>query len=106
MTLSSPGDHDAGCPCAACVAERHAELLARIGAIDDGVPRVLTVTQAAEWLQVSAATVQREIRLGRLPALKVGRGYRLSARAVSDLLASPQAPSEPPPPTSASRTAG
>lgn len=49
-------------------------------------PTVLTVEQAAEHLQVDKSTVYRAINAGTLPALKVGREFRLSSRAIHDAL--------------------
>jgi excisionase family DNA binding protein len=39
--------------------------------------RLLTLAEAAELLHVSTRTVQRMIRAGNLPALKVGGQWRL-----------------------------
>jgi excisionase family DNA binding protein len=39
--------------------------------------RLLTLTEAAQVLQVSTKTLQRMIRSGDLPALKVGGQWRL-----------------------------
>lgn len=38
---------------------------------------MLTPEQVAEWLQIHAGTVYRWIREGKLPALQVGRVYRI-----------------------------
>lgn len=38
--------------------------------------------QVAEWLGVPEYTVTREAREGRLPARKVGRGWRFSRTAI------------------------
>ena len=37
---------------------------------------VLTVEQAAEYLQVTAETVRRGARAGRIPAARIGRRWR------------------------------
>jgi len=39
--------------------------------------RLLTLNEAAELLQVSKRTLQRMIKLGQLPAFKVGGQWRL-----------------------------
>ncbi len=41
---------------------------------------VLTVKQAAEFLQVSEETIRRRALRGEMPAAKVGRGWRFSQR--------------------------
>ena len=38
---------------------------------------VLTVAQAAQWLQISKNTVYELIRRGKLPHFRVGRGIRI-----------------------------
>ncbi|NLU27073.1 MAG: helix-turn-helix domain-containing protein [Hungateiclostridium thermocellum] len=43
----------------------------------DSLPEVLTLKQAAEFLQVSRLTVQRAIKAGKLKAFKPGRDYRI-----------------------------
>jgi len=43
---------------------------------------ILTVEQAAEYLQVHKMTVYRYIREGMLPAAKLGKMYRLFRRDV------------------------
>jgi excisionase family DNA binding protein len=45
------------------------------GNLDD--IRLLTLTEAADILQVSTRTLQRMIRSGKLPALKVGGQWRV-----------------------------
>jgi excisionase family DNA binding protein len=42
----------------------------------------VTVDQAAAYLQICSITVIRWIKSGKLPASKIGRGYRI---AVADL---------------------
>ncbi|MGI8774975.1 MAG: helix-turn-helix domain-containing protein [Actinomycetota bacterium] len=45
---------------------------------DSGVlGRFLTVAEVARQLRVSNMTVYRLVRSGQLPAVRVGRGYRL-----------------------------
>lgn len=55
---------------------------------------LLTVEQAAEYLQVHKVTVYKYIRLGWLPAAKLGKVYRIFRRDVEELLAklTPQVP--------------
>ena len=40
------------------------------------MPRVLTVEQAAEYLQLTADTIRRRARGGRIPAARIGRRWR------------------------------
>lgn len=42
-----------------------------------------TVSQAAQLLQLHEKTVQRYIREGKLPATKLGRGYRINGHDLS-----------------------
>lgn len=61
----------------------------------EGVEReLLTVEQAAEYLQVHKVTVYKYIRLGWLPAAKLGKVYRIFRRDVEALLSrlTPQSP--------------
>ena len=56
---------------------------------DDGTDDLLTIDEAAEHLKVSAVTISRWRRQGRLPTLKVGpRAVRIR-RADLDLVAQP-----------------
>ncbi len=48
---------------------------------------ILTVEQAADYLQVHKITVYRYIREGLLPAVKLGKMYRLFSRDVETFLA-------------------
>lgn len=41
-------------------------------------PQLLTVAEVADLLRVSSMTVYRLIRNGELPAVRVGRSYRVS----------------------------
>ena len=43
----------------------------------DSLPEILTVKQAAEFLQVATITIQRAIKNGKLKAFKVGSEYRI-----------------------------
>jgi excisionase family DNA binding protein len=47
---------------------------------------ILTVEQAADFLQVHKITVYRYIREGMLPAVKLGKMYRLFSRDVEAFL--------------------
>jgi excisionase family DNA binding protein len=47
---------------------------------------ILTVEQAADFLQVHKITVYRYIREGTLPAVKLGKMYRLFSRDVEAFL--------------------
>ena len=47
---------------------------------------VLTVEQAAEYLQMHKGTVYRYIREGLLPAVRLGKVYRLLRRDVDAFL--------------------
>lgn len=49
-------------------------------------PDLLTVPEAAAQLRVDPATVRRWITIGRLPASKPGRDYRIQAAHVAQLL--------------------
>ena len=47
----------------------------------------LTVAEVAGMLRVSTMTVYRLIKAGELPAVRVGRSYRLAEDAVDQFLA-------------------
>lgn len=49
--------------------------------------RLLTVEEVASDLRVSKMTVYRLIKQGTLPAVRVGRGYRIKAQQVERYLA-------------------
>lgn len=51
-------------------------------------PELLTVEQAAAYLQMHKVTVYKYIRAGRLPAAKLGKVYRIYRRDVDALLQS------------------
>lgn len=59
------------------------EALDRPVAVDD---QALTVEQAAEHLAVGPDVVYRAIAAGQLPALRIGRSYRLSRRRLNELM--------------------
>ncbi|MBI2123475.1 MAG: helix-turn-helix domain-containing protein [Armatimonadetes bacterium] len=47
---------------------------------------ILTVEQAAEYLQIHKVTVYKYIRSGLLPAAKLGKVYRIYRKDVEALL--------------------
>lgn len=47
---------------------------------------LLTVAEVADLLRVSAMTVYRLIRSGELPAVRVGRNYRVRRRDLDSYL--------------------
>ena len=56
----------------------------------DGQPvtrtQFLTVAEVAALMRVSKMTVDRLVHTGELPAVRVGRSFRVHAKAVHDLL--------------------
>ncbi|CAB4857901.1 unannotated protein [freshwater metagenome] len=48
--------------------------------------RFLTVAEVAEVMRVSKMTVYRLVHGGELPALRVGRSFRVDERVVHDYL--------------------
>jgi excisionase family DNA binding protein len=48
--------------------------------------RFLTVAEVADVMRVSKMTVYRLVHAGDLPALRVGRSFRVDERAVHDYL--------------------
>ncbi len=61
---------------------------ARNDAAPDAPPRAqfLTVAEVASLMRVSKMTVYRLVHNGELPAVRVGRSFRVHAKAVHDLL--------------------
>ncbi len=51
-------------------------------------PRFLTVAEVAELIRVSKMTVYRMVHSGDIPAVRVGRSFRVPQAAVEELLAS------------------
>ncbi|QQS01437.1 MAG: helix-turn-helix domain-containing protein [Austwickia sp.] len=49
---------------------------------------LLTVAEVAHRMRVSKMTVYRLIHSGELPALRVGRSFRVPGKAATDYLAS------------------
>ena len=50
--------------------------------------RFLTVAEVAEMMRVSSMTVYRMVHSGELPAVRVGRSFRVPEKAVQDYLKS------------------
>lgn len=48
--------------------------------------RLKTVNEVADLLRVSRMTVYRMIKTGEMPAIRVGRSYRLRSEDVDDYL--------------------
>jgi excisionase family DNA binding protein len=63
---------------------------AREAGSGDGQPiaraQFLTVAEVASLMRVSKMTVYRLVHNGELPAVRVGRSFRVHAKAVHDLL--------------------
>ena len=53
-----------------------------------GRAQFLTVAEVAALMRVSKMTVYRLVHNGELPAVRVGRSFRVHAKAVHDLLES------------------
>ncbi len=53
----------------------------------EGVPRFLTVAEVADAMRVSKMTVYRMIHSGQMPAVRMGRSFRVPRKAVDDLIA-------------------
>lgn len=51
-----------------------------------GKAQFLTVAEVAALMRVSKMTVYRLVHNGELPAVRVGRSFRVHAKAVNDLL--------------------
>jgi excisionase family DNA binding protein len=50
-------------------------------------PRLVTVAEVADQLRVSNMTVYRLVQAGQLPAIRVGRSYRIREDDVDKYLA-------------------
>lgn len=50
------------------------------------MPQFLTVTEVAQVMRVSKMTVYRLIHAGELPAIRVGKSFRVPQGAVEQLL--------------------
>ncbi len=53
---------------------------------------LMTVSEVATHLRVSKMTVYRLIKVGQLPAVRVGRGYRIKTQAVNKYLSKESTP--------------
>lgn len=53
---------------------------------DANTPRFLTVAEVAELARVSRMTVYRMVHAGELPAIRVGKSYRVPQAAVEEML--------------------
>ncbi len=53
---------------------------------DAQAPKFLTVAEVAELARVSRMTVYRMVHSGELPAVRVGKSYRVPQAAVDELL--------------------
>lgn len=53
----------------------------------EGVPSFLTVAEVADAMRVSKMTVYRMIHAGQMPAVRMGRSFRVPRKAVDDLIA-------------------
>ncbi|WP_299564811.1 helix-turn-helix domain-containing protein [uncultured Mycolicibacterium sp.] len=62
----------------------------RDNVVADAQPRTqfMTVAEVASLMRVSKMTVYRLVHSGELPAVRVGRSFRVHAKAVHDLLES------------------
>lgn len=51
-----------------------------------GAPRFVTVAEVAELMRVSKMTVYRMIHSGDIPAIRVGKSFRVPQEAVHQLI--------------------
>lgn len=56
--------------------------------VNEDKGKFLTVAEVAEIMRVSKMTVYRLVHSGELPAVRVGRSFRVSETAVSEYLES------------------
>ncbi|HWS45722.1 MAG TPA: helix-turn-helix domain-containing protein, partial [Acidimicrobiia bacterium] len=54
--------------------------------VDDSQPVLLTVREVADAMRVSTMTVYRLIRAGSLPAIRVGKHFRIRVRDLDQYL--------------------
>lgn len=52
-----------------------------------GAPRFLTVAEVAALMRVSKMTVYRMVHAGEIPAVRMGRSFRVPEAAVEKLIA-------------------
>jgi len=81
-SMNGPSGRDSGKPA------RDAASGGAGGASEGQAPRAqfLTVAEVASLMRVSKMTVYRLVHNGELPAVRVGRSFRVHAKAVHDLL--------------------
>jgi excisionase family DNA binding protein len=60
--------------------------------VTDTTEKLLTVADVAALLKVHPLTVRRWIASGRLPAVKLGKSYRITPSAYRQLIAAAPAP--------------
>lgn len=53
---------------------------------EPSAPRFLTVAEVAEMARVSRMTVYRMVHAGDLPAIRVGKSFRVPEAAVEEML--------------------
>ena len=53
---------------------------------EPSAPRFLTVAEVAQLARVSRMTVYRMVHAGELPAIRVGKSFRVPEAAVEDML--------------------
>lgn len=49
-------------------------------------PSLYTIAEVADFMRVSKMTVYRMVHSGDLPAIKVGKSYRIPASAIEQIL--------------------
>lgn len=47
---------------------------------------IMTITQVAKYLQISEITTYRLVQEGRIPAFKVGRGWRVKREDLKEFI--------------------
>lgn len=50
------------------------------------VNEIMTITQVAKYLQISEITTYRLVQEGRIPAFKVGRGWRVKREDLKEFI--------------------
>ena len=53
---------------------------------DQSMPRFVTVSEMAEVMRVSKMTVYRMIHAGNIPAVRVGKSYRVPTQALEKIV--------------------
>lgn len=56
--------------------------------VQQSAPRFMTVSEVADLMRVSKMTVYRLIHSGEMPAIRVGKSFRVPEAAVGQLIAS------------------